>query len=103
MSKPATVNVLYPRKDGSTFDLKYYLDTHMPMVYKHWNSHGLKSFKVTQYGEGPYTMNCSMEWDSVDAFKTAGTLACATEIFGDISNFSTEQPVIIGGEVVGTS
>lgn len=43
---PAHVSVLYPRK--ATFDMKYYLATHMPLVKKHWAQHGLTKYTVTQ-------------------------------------------------------
>ncbi|KAJ4288155.1 hypothetical protein N0V90_012172 [Kalmusia sp. IMI 367209] len=103
MSKPAHVNVLYPRKDGATFDMKYYLATHMPLVSKSWSSYGLKGYKVTQYAEdAPYTVGCLLEWESIEAFKKAGAGPEAADVFGDIPKFSNEKPTLIAGELVGS-
>ena len=44
-----------------------------------------------------------MDWESMDGFKKAGASSAAAEVFGDIPNFSSEQPIIIAGEVTGTS
>lgn len=46
---PAIITVAYPRPSGEVkFDLKYYLDVHMPLVHKTWASKGLKSWTVTE-------------------------------------------------------
>lgn len=44
---PARISVLYPRK--ASFDMDYYLKTHMPLAAKSWKAHGLKKYTVTQY------------------------------------------------------
>lgn len=42
----AHVSVLYPR--DATFNMEYYLATHMPLVKKSWTRYGLKKYIVTQ-------------------------------------------------------
>lgn len=101
MSKGAQVKVLYPRKEGSTFDLHYYLTTHMPLVSKHWTPYGLKGYTVTRYtDDGAYSHGVTLEWDSLESFAKAGAGHEAVEIMTDIKNFSSEQPTIVAGEVV---
>lgn len=100
--KGATVTVLYPRKDGAKFDLDYYLATHMPLVDKHWKKHGLKSYSVTQLSpDAPYSVQATMEWESSEGFKGALGDAGTKEIMGDVTNFSSESPVLVAGDVVG--
>lgn len=49
----AIVTVAYPRPSGEVkFDLKYYLDVHMPLVAKTWGPKGLKSWHVTERKSG---------------------------------------------------
>jgi hypothetical protein len=46
---PAIITVAYPRPSGEVkFDLKYYIETHMPLVDKTWGPKGLKSWTVTE-------------------------------------------------------
>lgn len=46
---PAVVTVAYPRPEGAVkFDIKYYIDKHMPLVGKTWGPKGLKSWTVTE-------------------------------------------------------
>lgn len=97
----AQVSVMYPRKDGATFDLSYYLSTHMPLVAKHWTKYGMKSWSVTQLSEdAPYSIKATMEWDSQEAFGKATQDPATAEIMADVKNFSSEQPVLIQGKVV---
>lgn len=101
-SQGAQVTVLYPRKDGAKFDMDYYLATHMPLVAKHWNKYGLKSYAVTQLsGDAPYSVSAVMEWESSEAFGNATKDEGTKEIMGDVANFSSESPVLIAGDVVG--
>ncbi|KAJ4345427.1 uncharacterized protein N0V89_011557 [Didymosphaeria variabile] len=100
---PVHVFVMYPRK--ATFDMKYYLATHMPLVKKHWTQYGLTKYTVTQYEdpESPYSVGCVLEFDSMDSYKKAGAGPEKDEVFGDIPNFSNEKPTLFAGEVTGTS
>jgi uncharacterized protein (TIGR02118 family) len=101
-NKGATVSALYPRKDGATFNLDYYLSTHMPLVTKHWSKYGLKSWSVTQMApDAPYAFSATMEWESLEAFGNATKDEESTgAIMGDVKNFSSESPVLLAGGVV---
>jgi uncharacterized protein (TIGR02118 family) len=94
---------MYPRKDGATFNMDYYLSTHMPLVAKHWKKYGLKSYAVTQLSpDAPYSVSAVMEWEkSSEAFGKALKDDGTKEIMGDVANFSSEAPVLIAGDVVG--
>lgn len=100
---PATATVLYPI--DHKFDLDYYLNTHMPLVAKTWTPEGLTSWKVLQF-KAPgsiYQIQCTLEFTSAEAVQGAMASAGAPQIMGDIPNFTDAQPVIVAGEVVGSS
>ncbi|KAH7076369.1 hypothetical protein BKA63DRAFT_281274 [Paraphoma chrysanthemicola] len=98
----AQVVVAYPRKDGSTFDKQYYLSTHMPLVAKHWKKHGLKSYTVTELNaDGPYSYSVVMDFESLEGFGAAAADPNTKEVMGDVANFSSEQPVLLHGGVIG--
>lgn len=76
----------------------------MPLVQKHWTQYGLKSWKVLKFGDdSPYAVQATLEWGSLDDFKKAATSDSAKEVLGDVPNFSNKDPVLMSGEVVGTS
>lgn len=99
----ATVTVLYPAKEGATFDMEYYKAKHMPLVAARWGPCGLKDFQVTdlRHSAQPYTVQATLHWDSLASFQK-GVAEHAPEIMGDVSNFSSEQPLIITGDIVQT-
>ncbi|KIY02323.1 uncharacterized protein Z520_02461 [Fonsecaea multimorphosa CBS 102226] len=105
-----TVNatVLYPTEADATFDLDYYLKTHMPLVSKNWSKYGLKSWQVIQYqtapdGSKPYNIGALLTWESADGLKNALAGEEAATVFGDVPNFSNKSPIFIAGDIVGTS
>lgn len=100
----ASVIAAYGRKEGATFDKDYYLSTHMPLVFKHWEKHGMKGYKVTELNaESPYTYIVVMDFDKAEGFGAAVQDAGTKEIMEDVPKFSTEQPTLIYGPVIGTN
>ena len=102
------VNVLYPNDEGATFDMDYYLKTHMPLVKKHWASFGLQGYTVTQAQPGPdgakpqYSVLATLIWEKGEnVAKAMGDQPSVGVIMGDIPNFSNKQPIFISGDVVG--
>ena len=92
--------VVYPRKDGSTFDLDYYHTTHMPLVTKYWKNHGLKSFSVAKLSDdSPYSIVATLEWESPESISKALGDANTKEVMDDVANFSSEKPIFLTGEV----
>lgn len=106
-STTATVTVLYPAKEGAKFDMDYYLKSHMPLVGKKWGPFGLKQYYVAdlRHTDQPYSVQATLIWDHADGglqgFKAGGE-AHGPEIMGDVVNFSSEQPILLTGGVVGT-
>ena len=48
---------MYPKTETSTFDMDYYMKTHMPLVQEKWGSHGLKNWTVAKLDEsGGYSV-----------------------------------------------
>ncbi|TQS33795.1 hypothetical protein Golomagni_05849 [Golovinomyces magnicellulatus] len=92
----ATITILYP--SGPSFDLKYYLDTHMPLVAKNWTSEGLQSWEITQFAPGaPYQIQATLKFSSVSAWQAASSGESSKPVFGDIPNFTEAQPVVLTG------
>ena len=76
----------------------------MPLVQKNWGQYGLKSWKVLKFGDdNPYAVQATLEWGSTNEFQTAASSESANEVLGDIKNFSDKEPIILAGEIVGTS
>ena len=98
------VSVFYPNTAGSTFDMLYYLNNHMPMVKQKLGA-ALKGQAVEQgLGGGQpgtppaYLAMGHLFFDSVDAFQRAwGPHADA--IVGDVPNYTNTQPTIQLSEV----
>ncbi|KAI1071885.1 hypothetical protein NW752_001483 [Fusarium irregulare] len=95
----AQVLVVYP--SGPSFDMDYYLKTHMPLVASKWGPLGLKNYKILNFQEGQaYQVQATLEWDSVEAFDKAAANEVAKDIFGDIKNFYNGEPMLLKGPVV---
>ncbi len=94
-----TVNVLYPNKEGAKFDMNYYLTSHIPMV-KRVLGNALKGCVVEQGlgGAAPgtkadFSVLCHLRFDSVESFQAAFG-PHAADIQNDVSNYSSEAPII---------
>ena len=98
------VTVLYPNNPGSTFDMDYYLNKHMPMVGEKLGA-ALKGMSVDHALSGgqpgtdaAYRVITGLTFDSVNAFERAFT-PFAGEITGDIPRFTNIVPTIQISEV----
>lgn len=108
-----TITVLYPRDEGSTFDMKYYLSTHLPMVEKAWKPHGAKNWNVIEIpagpdGKAPYSAQAIVAWEPRGENGLDGVIAATTSeegkaVSADVPNFSNRQPVVCIGGVVGSA
>jgi len=93
------VSVMYPNEPGSSFKQDYYLQTHIPLVRERWNPLGLEDLRLVR-GIGtadgsppPYQVIALLTWRSMEDFQNAAR-AHGQEIFADIPNFTTVQPVV---------
>ena len=99
------VSVLYPNVEGKTFDMDYYLNTHLPLVGELLGD-ALKGATVEQGLGGaapgspaPFVAMGNMYYDSVEDFgKAFGSNA--EKILGDLPNFTNIEPVIQISEVL---
>ena len=93
------VSVMYPGGAGNTFDMTYYLNSHIPMVRQKLGS-AVRGVSVEQGlagaepGSAPaYLALGHLLFDSVEAFQECfGPHAQA--ILGDIPNYTNTQPTI---------
>ncbi|MEH6550546.1 MAG: EthD family reductase [Pseudomonadales bacterium] len=98
------VSVLYPSSEGSTFDIDYYVNSHMPLVAEKVGS-AIKGVSVDEGLGGPepgsapaYMAMGHMLYESVEAFQTAFG-PHMEEILADLPNFTNAQPTIQISEV----
>ncbi|KAI8631135.1 hypothetical protein F5Y19DRAFT_473534 [Xylariaceae sp. FL1651] len=90
---------------GTSFNMDYYLSTHMPLVQKEWGPYGLKSWKVAKYTspDAAYSVQAWLEWESQGHFEKAKASTSNDTVFADVPNFSDKGPELLAGEVVGSA
>jgi uncharacterized protein (TIGR02118 family) len=101
------VSILYPNTPGSRFDLRYYVDEHMPMSIKLLSAHpGFQGVSVERGlgGAAPgstatYVAACHFLFTAVDDF-LAAFMPHMAELQGDLPNYTDVQPVIQINEVL---
>ena len=93
------VNILYPNKEDSRFDVEYYLNTHMPMSIQKLGT-ALRGVSAEQGlsaadpGSPPsYIAMCHLRFDSIEAFLEA-FLPHAELLQGDIAKYTDIEPII---------
>jgi len=89
------VGFMYPNSDGSTFDMAYYLTTHMPLVLDRLGP-AVKGSGVEGAVAGtsaPYSAIGYLLFESVEAFETSFGRH-ADEIKGDIKNYTNTMPTV---------
>lgn len=98
------VSVLYPQSAGSTFDMDYYINTHIELVKDKLGSacrgvaveRGLSG--AAPGSEPAYVAMGHLLFDSVDAYAAAfGPHVEA--IMGDIPNYTNIEPVVQVSEI----
>ena len=99
-------SVIYPKDDSSTFDMDYYLSTHMPLVAKSWGKYGLQKYRVVEYSPNPadgstpaFSVKCDLTWKDADGLKEALSGPEAKEVFGDVPKFSNKGPHFVAGDI----
>jgi len=98
------VSVLYPNKEGSKFDLGYYLNSHIPMVQGKLGEslkggsvdHGLSGAEPGSRAE--FVVMAHLLFDSVEAFQSAFG-PHADSIMADVPNYTDIQPILQVSEV----
>ena len=99
MSDKVTIVLLYPQRSDSTFDMKYYLASHMPLVQDRWSPLGLQNWTVLQFeGDGPYHVQTSLYFETMAGFEAASK---DTKVFDDVPSFSNNSPTVLVGRIAG--
>ena len=101
------ISILYPNNKGSRFDLRYYIDVHMPMSIELLSTHsGFKGVSVEHGlgGEIPgtdaaYVAMCHFLFNSLEDFMAA-FIPNAAVLQGDMPNYTDVKPVIQVNEVL---
>src|SRR5262245_59660874 len=96
-----TISILYPNKNGSKFDLEYYINTHMPISIERLSSHaGFRGVSVVRGtvgavpdSEPAYVAMCHYLFDSFEAFLAAFNPHAAF-LQGDMVNYTDIEPII---------
>jgi uncharacterized protein (TIGR02118 family) len=98
------VSVLYPNNEGSKFDMRYYCESHIPMVQQRLGA-ACKGVAVEQGISGAtpgsraaYAAMGHLYFDSVETFQTAFAPHAAS-IMADIPNYTDIQPTMQISEV----
>ncbi len=93
------VSVLFPRKEGAKFNMKYYAESHLPLVRGKLGD-ACKGIVIDRGVRGgapnapaPFLVIANLLFDDGEAFQSAFR-PHAQEIMADIPNFSNVQPVI---------
>ena len=95
------ISILYPHTEGSTFDMEYYLRTHMPMSLERLRAHpGFVALSVERGVQTPisaappaYVAMCHYTFTTVDDF-VAAFMPHAAVLQADIANYTNITPVI---------
>lgn len=98
----ALVTVVYPSQPDATFDLDYYNTKHMGLVTEKWGKAGLQQYWVVDLrpSNGPYIIQCTMLWESLEAFQKAAGAPDSGEVFADVPNFTNTKATLLSGGVV---
>ena len=98
------VSVLYPNREGTKFDMAYYLNQHIPMIRRLLGS-ALKAVSVEHGISGdepgssaPFITTAHLLFDSVQSFQ-ASFAPYAQEIMDDIPKYTNSEPLVQIGEV----
>ena len=98
------VSIFYPNRNGTKFNMSYYVDHHMPIVRRLLGS-ALKGVLVEQgiCGEepgspAPYVATGHLLFESLEAYQT-NFAPHAKEIIEDIPKYTNSKPLIQIGEV----
>jgi uncharacterized protein (TIGR02118 family) len=96
----ASLSVIYPRSPGATFDYDYYRTAHMPLVGQRWGNAGLIGGEALlgktapDGSQAPYFAIGIIHFDTLDSLRGVLNGEHASEVIGDIRNFTDVQPVI---------
>lgn len=89
------VTAMYPAGEDATFDLDYYLKTHLALVRQHL---GPARIEIDTHVHGPYLVMGHMYFESIEAMEAG--LANDAMTLADIPNYTNIEPVFQISRVV---
>ena len=100
------ISVMYPNKDGATFDVDYYKTTHFDLVKERLNPLGLAGTGIEKGVAGgapgedaPFLCIGYLLFNTLEEFQQAMGQH-GKELMADVPNFTNAQPVFQISEVV---
>jgi uncharacterized protein (TIGR02118 family) len=99
------LTVLYPAKDGETFDYNYYFNNHRKLCVSRLKDEGLVSCEFDKGlsdpagGKAAYLAIAYLRFNSADALQKA-LVKHGPEIIGDIPNYTKIEPIMQVNEVM---
>ncbi|MFV0259758.1 MAG: EthD family reductase [Acidimicrobiales bacterium] len=93
-----TVYILYPKAEGSTFDMDYYTTKHMPMFAEALGD-ACTMWGVTGIHGDEYH---AVGWANVESIEAFGKAMQESggPIMADVPNYTTVQPVLLTGDAI---
>lgn len=90
-----TLLVTYPRAEGATFDVDYYLGAHLQLVRESWVRYGLTSATalIPEEPAPAYAAVAMLEFSDGAALDAALASPEAGAVFGDVAKFTDIAPV----------
>lgn len=99
----ATLQVLYPVSEGTTFDYAYYGKTHMALVAEHMGPHIDRTVVTKGQSGGPDTP-AGFHAIATIVFKDKAAMGAAMKASGpvmaDVPNFTNVRPTVLIGEEI---
>ncbi len=101
------ISILYPNIKDARFDMRYYIDKHMPLSIELLSTHPEFRGVSVEHGIGggipgtdaAYIAMCHYKFASAEGFMAAFTPHAAV-LQGDMTNYTTIEPIIQLNEVL---
>jgi uncharacterized protein (TIGR02118 family) len=99
------LTVLYPAKDGATFNYDYYFGSHHKLVVSRFKPEGMVSCEFDKGvsdpagDKPPYLAIAYLKFNSVEALQKA-LAKHGAEILGDIPNYTKIEPIMQVNEIL---
>ena len=91
------VSVLYPKSEGSTFDMDYYRNKHVALVNR---VIGPERFEVDNAVDGPFMAVGHLYFASQEALQAGMGSPDAGEALADVPNYTNVEPQIQISEIL---
>lgn len=92
------VTALYPRRDMASFDMEYYLNSHILLTRATWSQFGMINCSVYETDKNSdFFIQVIMTWKDMDGWNAAQNAESTKKIMADIDNskFTNVRPVMV--------